>query len=200
LTKVNLENIGKILVPEQPRTDSTCYGRVDSINDDGSFQVQLNASATKTRCANLCGAAVNDRVLVLIQANGHCAANGRVGGSMGAIADYIIETGETDGWHWEKWYSGKAEAWATKAHARVCNQQYGNAWYSDQCQDSFPAGLFTQIDACMLSADSSGPGYAIETGGGVTVEHTQVYWLFRCEGGGSNFTAYIHILVKGRWK
>lgn len=91
MTKVNLENIGKILVPEQPRTDSTCYGRVDSINDDGSFQVQLNASATKTRCANLCGAAVNDRVLVLIQANGHCAAIGRVGGSMGAIPAVLYD-------------------------------------------------------------------------------------------------------------
>lgn len=171
------------------------FGRVVSMSP---FKVARLGSEIGVECVNLAAASVGDMVYVLKRPDGQHVSIGTVGG--GAIADYIIETGETDGWHWEKWYSGKAEAWAVKTHARACNQQYGNAWYSDQCQDTFPSGLFTQIDVCMLSADSSGAGYAIETGSGVTTEHTQVYWLFRCEGGGDNFTAYIHILVKGRWK
>jgi hypothetical protein len=69
------------LYPKPEPKNSTAYGTVESVNADGSYQVKLNASATTTRCAKLCDAEVGDRVLVLIQANGHCAAIGRVGGT-----------------------------------------------------------------------------------------------------------------------
>ena len=184
-------------ITDRKDADWHVLAKVSAVNPDGSLTVYMAGSLNPTTVDAYCDAQAGDVVCVMIS-KGKARAIARKGGTL--AGDYIVEIGEADGWNWEKWASGRAVAWATKAHARVCNQQYGNAWYSDQCQDSFPAGLFTQIDACMLSADSSGPGYAIETGGGVTVEHTQVYWLFRCEGGGSNFTAYIHILVKGRWK
>lgn len=82
MTGVSLERLADTLYPKQEPKNSTAYGTVESINPDGSYQVKLNASATTTRCAKLCDAAVSDRVLVLIQANGHCAAIGRVGGSV----------------------------------------------------------------------------------------------------------------------
>ena len=81
MTRVSLERIADTLYPKEQPRNSTAYGSVESINADGSYQVKLNASATSTRCAKLCDADVGDRVLVLIQANGHCAAIGRVGGS-----------------------------------------------------------------------------------------------------------------------
>lgn len=77
----NLERFADAFFPEQKKGDYTTYGRVASINPDGSYQVQLNASGTDTRCAKLCDADVGDRVMVVIQANGHCAAIGRVGGT-----------------------------------------------------------------------------------------------------------------------
>ena len=80
MTRVSLERIADTLYPKEQPRNSTAYGSVESINADGSYQVKLNASATTTRCAKLCDADVGDRVLVLIQANGHCAAIGRVGG------------------------------------------------------------------------------------------------------------------------
>ena len=82
MTRVSLERIADTLYPKEQPRNSTAYGSVDSINADGSYQVKLNASATTTRCAKLCDADVGDRVLVLIQANGHCSAIGRVGGSI----------------------------------------------------------------------------------------------------------------------
>lgn len=81
MTSVSLERIADTLYPKPEPRNSTAYGTVDAINADGSYQVRLNASATTTRCAKLCDAGVGDRVLVLIQANGHCAAIGRVGGT-----------------------------------------------------------------------------------------------------------------------
>lgn len=80
MTGVSLERLADTLYPKPEPKNSTAYGTVESVNADGSYQVKLNASATTTRCAKLCDAEVGDRVLVLIQANGHCAAIGRVGG------------------------------------------------------------------------------------------------------------------------
>lgn len=78
----SLERFADAFFPEPKKGDYTTYGRVDSINPDGSYQVQLNASATTTRCAKLCEAAVGDSVLVIVQSNGRAAAIGRVGGSV----------------------------------------------------------------------------------------------------------------------
>lgn len=80
MTVVSLERLADTLYPKPEPKNGTAYGTVESVNADGSYQVKLNASATTTRCAKLCDAEVGDRVLVLIQANGHCAAIGRVGG------------------------------------------------------------------------------------------------------------------------
>lgn len=92
MTGVSLERLADTLYPKPEPKNGTAYGTVESINADGSYQVKLNASATTTRCAKLCDAEVGDRVLVLIQANGHCAALGRVGGSKGAAVLFYSES------------------------------------------------------------------------------------------------------------
>lgn len=80
MTGVSLERLADTLYPKETPKDTHAYGTVESVNPDGSYQVKLNASATTTRCAKLCEASVGDRVMVVIQGNGHCAAIGRVGG------------------------------------------------------------------------------------------------------------------------
>lgn len=96
MTGVSLERLADTLYPKPEPKNSTAYGTIESINPDGSYQVKLNASATTTRCAKLCDADVGDRVLVLIQANGHCAAIGRVGGSIrGTSVDSLWDSGST---------------------------------------------------------------------------------------------------------
>lgn len=115
-------------------------------------------------------------------------------------ADYIVEAGETDGWHWEKWNSGKAEAWATKTHSATINENYGNGWYSSEQHDDIPSGIFTSMEAVTLSGYGSGAGFSIEYGGGQTTTRTCSYWLMRVEGSAQPSTAYISIMAKGRWK
>lgn len=95
MTGVSLERLADTLYPKPEPKNGTAYGTVESVNADGSYQVKLNASATTTRCAKLCDASVGDRVLVLIQANGHCAAIGRVGGSVRASSVDTLWTGST---------------------------------------------------------------------------------------------------------
>lgn len=95
MTGVSLERLADTLYPKPEPKNGTAYGTVETINADGSYQVKLNASATTTRCAKLCDASVGDRVLVLIQANGHCAAIGRVGGSPSVRVLYNNASGTT---------------------------------------------------------------------------------------------------------
>lgn len=95
MTGVSLERLADALYPKPEPKNGTAYGTVESVNADGSYQVKLNASATTTRCAKLCDADVGDRVLVLIQANGHCAAIGRVGGSLPHAVLYENAAGST---------------------------------------------------------------------------------------------------------
>lgn len=97
MTRLNKDSIGVFKRLTKDRVDkamsnyknqravSFAYGRVVGVNSDGSYQVQLNASSTTTRCVNCCTANVGDRVAVAIKANGKCDAVGRVGGDLFTI-------------------------------------------------------------------------------------------------------------------
>lgn len=77
---MNLDDVAAALLPQDKPRDSHVYGRVESVNADGSYEVKLNASSVTARCSACCTASAGDRVLVVIKADGKCAAVGRVGG------------------------------------------------------------------------------------------------------------------------
>jgi hypothetical protein len=91
---MSLEDFADAFFGKNERGVSTAYGTVLSVNADGSYQVKMSATGD-TRCAKLCDAEVGDTVMVLIQANGHCAALGRVGGSPQPDVLYYEEYGTT---------------------------------------------------------------------------------------------------------
>ena len=81
MTQVSLDRIAQAFGMDAPKdNDAHVYATVDSINLDGSYQVQLNGSLTTTRAANLCSAEIGDRVLTVIH-DGQVAVIGRVGGN-----------------------------------------------------------------------------------------------------------------------
>lgn len=89
---MNLDDVAAALLPQERPRDAHAYGMVESVNADGSYEVRLNASGVTTRCACCCTAQAGDRVLVLIQANGRCAAVGRVGGErQGEVKEDPVE-------------------------------------------------------------------------------------------------------------
>lgn len=73
----NLEQFGKAFFPPVARSVHTCFGEVDSINGDGSYQVTISSRGT-TRAVACCTASVGDRVFIIIQENGHAVAVGKV--------------------------------------------------------------------------------------------------------------------------
>lgn len=75
---MNQDVIANLLFPEARKQDEHVFGTVRKVNSDGSYQVQLNASSVTTRATACCDAEAGDRVLVLIMANGRCAAIAKV--------------------------------------------------------------------------------------------------------------------------
>ena len=73
----SLEQFSKAFFPPPPKSVHTCFGEVDSINADNSYQVTISSMGT-TRAVACCTAQVGDRVFVIIQENGHCVAVGKV--------------------------------------------------------------------------------------------------------------------------
>lgn len=79
MTQVSLDRIAQAFgMNESKPQDFHQYATVDSINADGSYQVQLNGSLTTTRAAKICNAEIGDRVLCVVQ-DGDVAAIGKVG-------------------------------------------------------------------------------------------------------------------------
>lgn len=111
---MNSDQATDVFLSEAKPQDSHTYGLVRAINEDSSYQVQLNKSSTLTRCANFCTANVGDLVKVVINANGKCDAIGRLGGEIGgggAGVDWVEDFGEDGIWTWVKYASGRAECW-----------------------------------------------------------------------------------------
>lgn len=156
MTRVSLERIADTLFPQPEKGNSTAYGSVESVNADGSYQVKLNASSTTTRAARLCDASAGDRVLVLIQANGHCAAIGRVGGNGGPVALYDDATGTTGA---VTLSSSAANFEHMRIYARKSNGQ-------NQCVsvDVYnPNGKYANITVFEPSSENSGAWWASRT-------------------------------------
>ena len=86
---MSIEQWSDLMFPESGGNDAHTWGSVKAVNDDGSYQVQLNTSSVTTRCAAGCTAGVGDRVLVCIMANGRCVAVSRLEGD---YADFKKET------------------------------------------------------------------------------------------------------------
>ena len=82
MTQVSLDRLADAFgMNAKTESDIHQYATVDSVNVDGSYQVQLNGSLTTTRAAKLCNAEIGDRVLCVIH-NGQLAAIGSVAGTV----------------------------------------------------------------------------------------------------------------------
>lgn len=83
MTSVSLDRLAHVLgVNDEREHDSHSFATVTAVNQDGSYQVAFNGSASSTRAAKCCNADAGDRVLCLIS-HGQVSAVGRVGGDGG---------------------------------------------------------------------------------------------------------------------
>lgn len=213
---MSVEQWAELLFPEvgASRGDSHVWGNVKAVNEDGSYQVQLNASAVTTRCANCCAASVGDRVLVCVMANGRCAATAVLGGGSG---DRVVAEGEVAWWTWRMWASGVAECWGeTASSAWDVSSSWGSVYESPTDYFSFPGSASYPFSAtvggtaydrlfcaappvCDIGFHSANNAIlCVERVSGRTATRSENFCLVRAAPG--TVTGSVTFRVSGRWK
>lgn len=95
------------------------------------------------------------------------------------VVDYIVETGSSGIWKWNKYASGKIECWGEKSWSSVaCTTSAGGGYRSADVTQALPSGLFTAIDSCQATMKGSGgSGYAMALRTlCTTTTVTQMFW------------------------
>lgn len=96
-----------------------------------------------------------------------------------SLVDYIVETGSSGIWKWNKYASGKIECWGSKTWSSVaCTTSAGGGYRSADVTQALPSGLFTAIDSCQATMKGSGgSGYAMALRTlCTTTTVTQMFW------------------------
>lgn len=117
-------------------------------------------------------------------------------------ADYVVEWGNTDGWRWEKWASGKARCWKTVTLAATKSMPDGNLWYYDPF---FPADTFPfefreppAFSFEQMRDNGQGVGLAVAPVGTITTAgHPSGTVIGSSEG---NYTFEFVLVFSGEWK
>lgn len=74
----------------------------------------------------------------------------------GKFADYIVEQGTSDSWNYEKWESGKAVCWRSRAvNGLAVDAAYGSMFYCGVTAINFPSGLFIEKPFLVVDVESS---------------------------------------------
>lgn len=111
-------------------------------------------------------------------------------------ADYVVEWGQTDGWYWEKYASGKAECWAVLFEEN--NEPYStwnNMPFRYTPMWEFPIEF---IDVPSVSyAGYIGSGYAIDARAEATKDWVRLFFATSSTG---SQQVEAHIQAKGFWK
>lgn len=111
-------------------------------------------------------------------------------------ADYVVEWGQTDGWHWEKYASGKAECWAILIEEN--NEPYStwnNMPFRYTPMWEFPIEF---LDVPSVSyAGYIGSGYAIDARAEATKDWVRLFFATSSTG---SQRVEAHIQAKGFWK
>lgn len=119
--------------------------------------------------------------------------------------DYIIEQGETDGWHYRKWNSGIGECWKILTFNSAITQAWGSMYQSEYIpRQNYPMVFIGKPveNVCCVNGGIGGwicPADAAN-GGTNGAYASAVYTVIRPAAVSSSQTHYINYQVKGSWK
>lgn len=116
-----------------------------------------------------------------------------------ALADYVVETGTSGNWTYQKWNSGIAECWSNNLIDQVAfNTAIGALYWDGQKRTlNYPNGLFVGSPVVNLSA--FGLGSSIIIGGSYESNQNTIYYWLNCYQQTTKNVA-VEVIAKGRWK
>ena len=113
------------------------------------------------------------------------------------LADHVVERGTSNGWHYEKWYSGVIKAWRQTTSSNLGATQDGgvNGWYYRIYTTPLPSGMFKTITSAMCNC-KWGDGISFASARNVTTTSFEAVYLSNQNGGAGTFW---HEVI-GTWK
>lgn len=113
------------------------------------------------------------------------------------LADYVVERGKSNSWHYEKWRSGVVKAWRQTTSSNLGAAQDGgvNGWYYRIYTINLPSGMFKTITSAMCNC-RWGTGISFASARNVTTTSFEAVYLSNQNGGAGTFW---HEVI-GTWK
>lgn len=119
--------------------------------------------------------------------------------------DYITEQGNSSGWYYRKWNSGKAECWVTISKSTAISKAWGSMYVGNSTieRKNYPL-VFAEkpVEIASLTSGSNAAWLFAESGGnGINGAYaTAIYNICRPTSITESQTYYINIYVCGRYK
>ena len=125
---------------------------------------------------------------------------------LGLIADYVVETGTSGIWTYEKWQSGKAECWGSQTDTI---SSVGVSWaspiyiYSGLSRPSYPFAFTEAPSETVTMCRSVDPAWVCKRSD-VSSNNTQtkaaIYALAKAQAFSTNQSVALAYHVIGKWK
>lgn len=117
-----------------------------------------------------------------------------------AIADFVIEQGERDGWTYRKWSSGRAEAYKKIDKTVNVNTAQGAMYRSEAMNEDLPEGLFAETPQFFMEGACVGGTLALSarSGAGSKQVTPDLYIISFASMTGTTIKTYWAAL--GKWK
>lgn len=183
--------LDKAYVKITEKSTSLVYDNPHAVADENNFTVDANGM--RALITTLTGVkeafAVNREGQFLVEGN--------------VVADVIVSHGQTDGWWWQKWASGKAVAWKQYNITITKWSAWGSLYEASPQIGSYsiPSGIFNQTPNFACRAQCPGIGISgVETHGAGSSTSTPQFWLLRPNDPGATGVAMVLIEAIGRWK
>lgn len=157
----------------------------------------LRKSLAKTTASNKAGTAKAESTAQAAESTAKAAS-----AAVGRIADYIVETGTTDGWAWRKWNSGRAECICQDTKTVTSMYKHNDNLYSEDAVKDYPANLFTSNVRLFASANgTTNTGLMYWLGSYAEPSLTQAkYRIFRIANVSASTGFIVNLHAVGRWK
>lgn len=121
--------------------------------------------------------------------------------TLDTMGDYIIESGTSGDWTYEKWKSGKAVCWGKLTQAITSWSAWGNAYEGlPTVQGTYPTDLFYSTPTVQVTADGSAGGImSVETYTGASKTKTPQMYAVR-PNSSTSMNVPIYVIATGVWK
>lgn len=112
-------------------------------------------------------------------------------------ADFVVESGTSSNWKYQKWNSGVVRAWRQTTSSNMAAVQDGgvNGWYYRIYTIALPSGMFKTITSAMCNC-TWGTGISFASARNVTTTSFEAVYLSNQNGGAGTFWHE----VTGTWK